>query len=185
MTQDSPESTHKIQQCDVSFSLYFSSTHSISRKQGTGKAKGCKSIGGDVSRPRDSRRAPVVKTEPVDDDEALSSWASSSKSGMKAKETQSTHLSGPIVISSEESDPPTSRAKPAKSTHLSGPIVISSEESDPPTPRAKPAKSNNSKPKASYVLSLLSVPLFSLISEVRSIPAVRDSGKTSSKLSRF
>jgi len=112
--------------------------------------------GGNVSRPPDSRCAPVIKTEPVDDDEVLSSWASSSNPGMKAKET-----------------------------HLSSPIEISSEESDPPTLRAKPAKSNNSKPKASYVLSLLSVPPFCLISEVRSIPAVRDSGKTSAKSSRI
>ena len=109
--------------------LLFFATHSISRKQGTSKAKGRKSIG-DVSLPLDSHRAPVIKTEPVDNDEAL---RSPSNSSMKAKELQSTRFSSPIVISSKESDPP--------------------------TPRAKPAKSNNSKPKTSYVWSL-SVPLF-------------------------
>ena len=61
-------------------------------------------------------RAVLVKTEPVDDNER-DAFCTPSKSGAKA--VQSMRISGPIVVSSEESDPPTPKARPAKSVSSS------------------------------------------------------------------
>jgi len=62
-------------------------------------------------------RTPVVKTEPVEADDALRSPPPSSSP--MAKKKQSMRFSSPIVISSEDSDPSTPKGRSAKGNNMS------------------------------------------------------------------
>ena len=58
---------------------------------------------------------PVIKTEPVEADDALQSPPPS----LMAKKKQSMRFSSPIVISSEDSDPSTPKGRSAKGNNMS------------------------------------------------------------------
>jgi len=72
MVRKAPPGSSSSESMYFSDFLYFPSCSTIdTRKQVRTEAKGRKSIGEDVSCPRESRRAPVVKTEPVNSSEVL------------------------------------------------------------------------------------------------------------------
>ena len=78
----------------------------LSKQQSTPKTKLAGSEGGRVPRTTSSRRAPVIKAEPVDEGLRSPPNISAKKSEIR--------FSSPIVISSSESDDPTLKAKPSK-----------------------------------------------------------------------
>lgn len=80
----------------------------LSEQRSTPKTKLSGSKGEHVPQTTGSRRAPVVKAEPVDMDEGLRS-----PPNIGAKKSEIC-FSSPIVISSSESDDPTPKAKPSK-----------------------------------------------------------------------
>ena len=119
-----------------------------------------KSTKGCTPRTLDSSQAPVVKSEPLDEDEVLQNLNSSSMK--KGKQNPAIRFSSPVVISSDESEAPTPKAKLVKSD------IVSSD-----------------KLKKMYVLFVLSIAFCYLISEVSapSTPSAKGKGKSAKRLS--
>ena len=159
-------------------SLYFLlCTHPTLSKHSptkTSLVKISKSTGGHVPCPPDleSNQAPTIKPEPLDEDEDLHCLCSSS--AKKSKEKPVIWDMSPIVISSDESNAPTTWASAKSVDNLkictcdilsisvfflmpelsatlhtkkggkaSSPVILSSNESKPPTPRDKVVKIDN------------------------------------------
>ena len=103
--------------------LFFSDAHPMLRNKSPAKTSLIKiSKSGQTSRLPESSQAPVVKSEPLDDDEILPYVRSP---GMKKdKEKLAMRFSSPIVISSEESDALTPKAKPVKTYNTFSPEKV-------------------------------------------------------------